>query len=106
MIKKLNHGFMTIMKTRTYCAVVAGLLLVWPAQAADSREKAQTLKKFSTPDHTISKELTVTDEKTWMASCDKAKVIRLFEVPDPGVENCLVIYRAKIKTENLSEPAY
>ena len=32
--------------------------------------------------------------------------VRLFEVADPGVENCTVLYRAKIRTENLAGRAY
>jgi len=34
------------------------------------------------------------------------RTARLFEVPDPGVEDYLVTFRAKIKAENLEGPAY
>ena len=94
------------MKTIKYCAVLGGLLFAWTVTAADSHAKTQTLKKFSTTDATISRDVTVTEDNAWRARCEKGQVIRLFEVPDPEVENCMIIYRAKIKTEGLSEPAY
>ena len=94
------------MKTTNYCALMVGLLLAITVEAADSHHKPRSLKQFSTADATISKDLKVTEDKAWQASCEKGRVIRLFEVPEPGVENCMVIYRAKIKSEDLSEPAY
>ena len=33
-------------------------------------------------------------------------MVRLFEVPDPDVEQCLVIYRASLKSENLTGRAF
>lgn len=38
----------------------------------------------------------------WFADCAKAQVFRVFDVPDPGFENCKVLYRAKLKTEGLT----
>ena len=32
--------------------------------------------------------------------------MRLFELADPGVEDCRVIYRAKLRSENLDGRAY
>ena len=39
-------------------------------------------------------------------SCTQTQTFRLFEVPDPGVQNCTLIYRAKMKTEGLAGRAY
>jgi len=94
------------MKTTSYCSVALGLVLAITVHAADSRNKVTILKKFNTANATISKDAKVTDDQTWQVSCEKGQVIRLFEVPNPEVENCRVIYRAKIKSESLSEPAY
>ncbi len=93
------------MKTAMYSLLVLGLVAAGSA-AGGPRQKAETLKTFTTADPTISKDLTVTDEKAWLADCRKAQTIRLFEVKDPGVEQCMVIYRAKLKTENLTGQAY
>jgi hypothetical protein len=93
------------MKTTTYSLLILGLLAAFSA-TADPKQKAQTMKAFTTADPAISRDLVVTEEKTWLADCKKAQTFRLFEVENPGVEQCMVTYRAKLKTENLTEPAY
>ena len=94
------------MKTITYPLLMLSLLAALPAAGENAGQKVQHLKAFTIADSTISKDVVVTEEKTWVTDSKKARVIRLFEVPDPGVENCMVIYRAKLKTEDLKEPAY
>jgi hypothetical protein len=64
-----------------------------------------TLKTFTTAHPTITKAV-VADGGGWLAGCDKAQTFRLFEVSEPGVEECIVLYRAKLKTENLNGRAY
>jgi len=93
------------MKTVKYSFLVVALLAAMSA-AAGPKQTAKSLKTFTTADPTISKDLTVTDDKAWLADCKKAQTIRLFEVENPGVEQCMVTYRVKLKTENLAEPAY
>ena len=94
------------MKTTKPALLVLSLLAGLTASADKSHPKAQRLKAFTTADHPISKAAVVTAGETWLLDCKKAQTIRLFEVPDPGVEQCIVIYRAKLKTEGLTEPAY
>ena len=64
-----------------------------------------TLKTFTTANPTISKDVAVEGD-AWLADCTKAQTFRLFEVPNPGVEECIVLYRAKLKTEDLTGRAY
>ena len=63
------------------------------------------LKKFVITDPTITKDVVV-DGGAWLAVCTKAQTYRLFEVPEPGAEDCTVLYRAKLKTEGLTGKAY
>ena len=93
------------MKTAKYSLFVVALLAALSATAGP-KQNVQTLKTFTTADPAISKDLTVTEDKAWLADCKKAQTIRLFEVENPDAEQCMVIYRAKLKTENLTEPAY
>jgi hypothetical protein len=93
------------MKTATYSLLVLGLAAGMSA-AGGPKQKAETLKTFGTANPTISKDVAVTEEKAWLADCKKEQTIRLFEVENPGVEQCMVIYRAKLKTENLKDQAY
>jgi hypothetical protein len=65
-----------------------------------------TLKTFNLPDKPISGELTLTEDNAWAVSCTTTQTFRLFEVPDPGVEHCTVLYRAKLKSESLVGRAY
>jgi len=64
-----------------------------------------TLKSFSTADSTISKDLVVEDGG-WFANCTEPRTLALFEVTNPGVEDCTIIYRAQMKTEKLKGRAY
>ena len=84
--------------------LILSLLSATAVRGADSQP--QTLKKFSTSDSTIAKDLAVTDEKAWMIDCPKPRTIRLFEISDPEVERCMVIYRARLKSEGLEGQAY
>ena len=93
------------MKTAKYFLIVAALLAALPATGGP-KQTAQTLKTFTTADPAISKDLVVTEDKAWLADSKKAQTIRLFEVENPGVEQCVVTYRAKLKTENLTGQAY
>jgi hypothetical protein len=93
------------MKTAKYSLLILGLLAALSATAGP-KEKVQIMRTFITADPAISKDLVVNEDKTWLAECKKAQTIRLFEVEKPDVEQCMVTYRAKLKTENLTEQAY
>ncbi len=85
------------------CTMIGlSLLAVVMADAAET----ETLKKFSTSDPAISKDLKVDEEHAWLAEPSKPQTIRLFEVSDPAVEDCMLIYSAKLKTEGLQGQAY
>ncbi len=92
------------MKKAFYSLLGLSLAAVMPALGGP-KSKPETLKTFTTADKAISKNLVVTDN-AWLADSTKAQTIRLFEVENPGVEQCMVIYRARLKTENLSGNGY
>ena len=64
-----------------------------------------TLKSFTTATRAISRDMVVEGD-AWLATCTKEQTFQLFEVQDPGVEECKVLYRAKLKTEGLTGKAY
>ena len=64
-----------------------------------------TLIAFTTANPTIARDVVV-DGSAWLAVCTTAQTYRLFEVAEPGVEDCTVLYRAKLKTEGLAGRAY
>lgn len=64
-----------------------------------------TLLTFTVAKPTISKDVVVEGD-AWRADCCKAQSFRLFEVPNPGVEGCVILYRAKLRSEELVGRAY
>jgi predicted Ser/Thr protein kinase len=68
--------------------------------------QAVIVRVFTSADRPISGELAITEDNAWLVDCKKAQTIRLFEVENPGVDQCVLTYRAKLKKENLSEKAY
>ncbi len=67
----------------------------------------QELKSFITSDPTISQESIAPEDDAWrVTGSAEGQAIRLFEVPDPGVEQCMLTYRAQMKTEGLKGKAY
>jgi hypothetical protein len=94
------------MKTTKAFLLLAACSFALTFSPVEAKPKVQTLKTFNPPDRTISSELTVAEDKTWLANSQKAQTVRLFEVAEPKVEACLLTYRAKLKTEGLTEPAY
>jgi len=67
---------------------------------------ARVLKAFTSADATISKDVTLDADHAWMVDCAQTQVVPLFEVSNPGVDDCVVIYRAKLKTEGIKGRAY
>jgi hypothetical protein len=64
------------------------------------------LKAFGPSEAPISRDLALVDDNAWAATCTSTQVFRLFEIPNPGVEQCLLTYQAKLKTEGLAGRAY
>lgn len=82
---------------------------------SNSSTEVRVLKQFplDTLENTITKSGVQFDEKvssdgkgSLRINATKPSVVRLFEVDDIDVENATLIYRAKVKTENLDGRAY
>lgn len=66
----------------------------------------QTLKRFNGDEPTITKEMIVPAEGGWHIQTQDTQTIRLFEVADPGVEQCFLSYRASMKSANVKSRVY
>lgn len=67
----------------------------------------QELRSFSTSDPVISKDSVALEGDTWrVTGSTERQTIHLFEVQDPGVEQCMLTYRAQLKTEGVERKAY
>lgn len=67
---------------------------------------AEKLRAYGVADATITKDGISIDGDAWRIESDGARTIRLFEIADPGVEQCYLSYRAQMRSENLSGRAY
>ena len=67
----------------------------------------QELRSFTISDPTISKDSITPEGDAWrITGCTESQTIRLFEVQDPRVEQCMLAYRAKVKTEGVEGKTY
>jgi serine/threonine-protein kinase len=68
--------------------------------------QVQTLKKFTTDDKVLMQDGVKKEKDHWVITAKEPRTVRLFEVANPDAEKCTVIYRAKLKTENVKGKAY
>ena len=60
----------------------------------------ETLKTFTLSDPTIDLDSVTAEDEAWRLELEAEASIRLFEFPDPDIENCILTYRAEFKTED------
>ncbi|MBI4443138.1 MAG: hypothetical protein HY649_07155 [Acidobacteria bacterium] len=64
------------------------------------------LREFGPSDKAITQDGVSTDQGGWRIQSKEERVVRLFEVSNPGVEQCILTYRVQMRTENLEKGAY
>ena len=89
--------------------LILGSFVVLRQRQAPLSEPAATttfLRSFDAGERPISLDLVRVEGGAWAVSCTQTQTFRLFEVPDPGVQNGTLIYRARMKTEGLVGRAF
>jgi len=66
----------------------------------------QVLRAFAADKPTITQGGIRAEQGAWRIDATGKQTIRLFEVEDPAVEQCLLTYRAELKAEGLNGPAF
>lgn len=66
----------------------------------------QVLRAFAADKPTITQDGIGAERGTWRIDATGQQTIRLFEVENPGVEQCLLTYRAELKAEALKGRAF
>ena len=66
----------------------------------------QVLRAFAANKATITQGGIWAEQGGWRIDASGEQSIRLFEVEDPGVEQCLLTYRAELRVEGLKGRAY
>ncbi len=67
---------------------------------------AVSLRELSASDATINQDVVSVEDEGWCLASLDGESIHLFEVEDPGVEKCMLTYRAKMKSDDVSGRAY
>lgn len=66
----------------------------------------QKVRSFTVSDQPITRGSLVVDQDAWRAESKEKQTFLFFELPGPGLEQCILTYRAKLKTEDLQGRAY
>ena len=66
----------------------------------------EIVRAFDSSDRPISQDGIAEEEGGWRIDSAEPRTVRLFELDDPGVEQCMIAYRANIKTSDLDGKAY
>jgi hypothetical protein len=66
----------------------------------------ETIRVFSTSDATLSRDGITALADGWLVDAKDQQTIRLFELQNPQIEQCLIAYRAKMKGEGLTGRAF
>jgi predicted Ser/Thr protein kinase len=64
------------------------------------------IRTFTAADKPIAADLVPAGNNGWMVTCSGPKTLALFEVANPGVEQCRVTYQAQLKSEGFTGQAY
>jgi hypothetical protein len=85
------------------------LMLKWLKSLFSSPQPVgppQVLRAFAPDNATITQSGIRADQGEWRIDTTEKQTIRLFEVESPAVEQCLLTYRAELKTEGLKGRAF
>ena len=66
----------------------------------------ETIRLFRTTDRTLSQGVITIAQDDWVVDSKEEQTIRLFEVQEPRAEQCLLTYRAQLKTDGLAGRAF
>jgi hypothetical protein len=66
----------------------------------------QTIRTFSANDRTITQDGVRVDADTIRIESTESRTVRLYDVKDPGVQQCVVTYRAEMKAEKVEGRAF
>ena len=102
------------MRTRSYCTRLLTLVML-AAGCAHSDPDPAEIARFPLDDLAgvltrdavqLDREVTSDGRGSLRIAADAPRVVRLFEVPDPDVEDARLTYRARLRSEDLEGTAY
>lgn len=64
------------------------------------------VRRFTAADRPIDADVVEWAGDAWRVVADRAMTVRLYEIADPAVEQCLLAYRARLRSEDLARRGY
>jgi hypothetical protein len=103
----LRRRWMWIAAAATTVLVLAGLLATAAVVRYVLRSRSETILAIFGPDEKpLTRDGIAAEDDGWRIEAKAPRTVPLFEIAEPGVEDCQVIYRARLKTENMQGKAY
>ncbi|MEW8486297.1 MAG: hypothetical protein AB2705_14050 [Candidatus Thiodiazotropha sp.] len=62
----------------------------------------EVIKRFDGSEPTISRDAIASDEGGWQITAGESVTVRLFEVETADIDNCMLTYRADLKSDNIA----
>jgi hypothetical protein len=66
----------------------------------------ETIRSFTNADPPIDAGAARRIDDAWRIEARSPMTVRLYEIAEPGAEQCMLAYRARMKGENVAKPAY
>ena len=60
----------------------------------------EVIGSYGASDHPLTLDALTVDGDAWRIVFDEARSVRLFEIEQPNVEQCILTYRARVRTED------
>jgi hypothetical protein len=66
----------------------------------------ETIRSYGVSDHPLTQDALTVEDDAWRITFDEARSVRLFEMEQPKVEQCILTYRAHVRTEDAQGAIY
>jgi len=66
----------------------------------------EPLRRFTKADLPIDRTVVQSADGSWRIDTIEQRIFRLYEISNPGVEQCRLSYRARMRGEAVAKPAY
>jgi hypothetical protein len=67
---------------------------------------AETIRSYGVSDHPLTQDALTVEDSAWRIAFDEARSVRVFEIERPNVEQCILTYRAQLRTKDAGGAIY
>ena len=67
---------------------------------------SQVIRSYGISDQALTQDALTVENDAWRIAFDEALSVRLFEIEQPNVEQCILTYRARVRTQDAQGAIY